>query len=148
MKSIVAFALSAVVVLSAPSARAEGSQGSRWIALLPFGVGQLQNGDVGRGVFFAVGEGLVAGTMIGSYAYQQRLASMTPSTSQIASLNARLETAAIVNRCAFAGLVTLAAIGVVDAELRFPGPRSAPAHVVVSGAAGPGSGSMTLRATF
>src|SRR5262249_33273139 len=41
---------------------------SRFIALLPFGAGQFQNGQLGKGIAFGVGELAVAATSIGTWA--------------------------------------------------------------------------------
>jgi hypothetical protein len=46
------------------SAAHADENGSRWIAAMPFGAGQIQNGDTGLGVFFAVGEALLGGATI------------------------------------------------------------------------------------
>ena len=42
---------------------------SRWVAALPFGVGQFRNGHRGTGLFFAIAEGLLAGATFGTYLY-------------------------------------------------------------------------------
>jgi hypothetical protein len=116
---------------------------SRWIALIPFGVGQFQNHDVARGVYFAVGELLLAGTSIGSYFYSYHLATSAPPASEVAAVNAKLDTVTVVNRVAFASWAALTLAGVIEAQLNF-GPKRA----AVTATPIPGGGSLGVRATF
>ncbi len=46
---------------------------SRFIAAVPFGIGQFQNDDIGWGAFFAVGEGLMFTTALVSFIYVETL---------------------------------------------------------------------------
>jgi len=46
---------------------------SRWIATVPFGIGQFQNDDLGWGAFFAVSEGLMFTTALVSFIYVETL---------------------------------------------------------------------------
>jgi hypothetical protein len=44
---------------------------TRWLAAVPFGVGQFQNGDTGLGIFFAAATTAAVGTSIGSFVRAQ-----------------------------------------------------------------------------
>jgi hypothetical protein len=140
-----------------PSAEPSSPRGSRWIAALPFGIGQMQNGDVGVGIFFAAGEAVLAGASLATYWTVDYIASVNPSqrspTHQpidVPALNARITTLTMVNRATFAGWAALTAAGVFEAEVSF-GPRHA-ARTRLSGsitaAPLPGGGMAGIRAAF
>lgn len=105
-------------------------ENSRWIAALPFGVGQFQNGDDGLGAFFLVAEGLtvasLAGTLAG-YLYVLDLAQRAPPTSVFVREEAPglLTGLSIGNWTSIAAFGVLAIAGIVEAELTFH-----PTHVV------------------
>jgi hypothetical protein len=99
---------------------------SRWVAMVPFGVGQFQNGDIRVGVVFAVGEALLGGASLVSVAVFNSLAStnisMTTVTGQsvdIPGLNAKLSAVALVNRISFGAFAALTLAGVVHAQVTF-----------------------------
>lgn len=83
---ILPFALVAAISLSAAPARAD--EPSRWIAALPFGVGQFQNRDVGLGSFFASSEALMGATSIVTAAVEMKLGSIELSHVGIAKREA------------------------------------------------------------
>jgi hypothetical protein len=117
---------------------------SRWIAALPFGAGQFQNGDVGLGVLFAVSESLFGIASIASVAYVGALVRTTPGrVSDVSSLNQRLEIATTVNRVTFGGFAALAVAGVLEAQVNF-GRKP----VAVTAGAAPGGALVGLRAAF
>jgi hypothetical protein len=144
-------ALATAIALSTAPARADET-GSRWLAALPFGVGQFQNGDVGLGIFFAAGQALLAGTSIATRLMVSSLASQSPAGPRvdIPALNARLATAVTVNRIAFAGWAALTVAGVVEAEVSFGPRRAAPREPSIKATAAPlpGGGMVGLRASF
>jgi len=102
---------------------------SRWLAALPFGVGQFQNGHTELGYALAVGEGVLAVTVAGTWIAHaflraeldriqtNRDVSLEPS--EIDRANFQVELARTTNRVSFALLMTVMAIGVVDAQWRF-----------------------------
>ncbi|AUX44153.1 hypothetical protein SOCE26_056160 [Sorangium cellulosum] len=105
---------------------------SRWIGMLPFGVGQFQNGDEGLGWFFLVSQAVAGGTSIVSAlalsSYEN--VDVTPGgaaavggaagqTVDIDALNSRIKTAAAVNRVAFGAFATLVAAGIAHAQITF-----------------------------
>jgi hypothetical protein len=125
---------------------------SRWIALVPFGIGQFQNGDVRLGVTFAVGEAALGGTSLIALAIINSLARTNvnlPTASgaypSISGLNANLNTATVVNQVSFTAWAALTLAGVVQAQVAFvpekvtfhdrsvpPRPRAVPIAVPVS----------------
>jgi hypothetical protein len=120
---LVSAALAAAVSLSAAPSRADEAT-SRWIAAMPFGAGQIHRGDVGLGVFFAVGEALLGGASIAAAAYAGELTSTDvdargPNGWSIDTkrLNAKVRAVTMVNRTAFAGWTALTAVGVLEAQL-------------------------------
>ncbi len=102
---------------------------SRWIALVPFGVGQFQNDHKGLGLVLAVTEGALLAIGVTTYVLHESLRSAangsTPPTGTERD-NARLAEAAFryTNQISF-GLFTLVAVtGILDAQLRFVPSRS------------------------
>ncbi|WP_437668724.1 hypothetical protein [Sorangium sp. So ce131] len=99
---------------------------SRWIGMLPFGVGQFQNGDEGLGWFFLVSQAVAGGTSIVSAlalsSYEN--VDVTPGAAagqnvDIDLLNSRIGTAADVNRVAFGAFATLVVAGIAHAQITF-----------------------------
>jgi hypothetical protein len=157
---MVSVAVALAVGLCAAPSRADDAS-SRWIAALPFGVGQLHRGDIGLGIFFAAGEAVLGGASIGAAAVAGSLSSTDvtqrrSSTGQhvdIGALNDRIETATIVNRIAFAGWAALAVAGVLEAQVNIGRRRSEPRDqpgppVGITVAPVPGGASIGLRTAF
>ena len=127
-------------------------QNSRWIALVPLGIGQFQNGDVRLGVTFALGEAALGGTSLVTVAIIQSLAKTnlnqcTPSGAcpSYSKLNASITTATVVNQVSFTAWAALTLAGVIQAQVAFvpekvtyhdrpipPRPRLVPVAVPVS----------------
>lgn len=155
-----ALALAAAVGLSATPAHANGP--SRWIAAMPFGAGQFQNGDVGLGIFFAGSEAALGVTSIVTGVLTMHLASasetkVTPDGRKYyldrAEANDRIRTLTTMNRIAFASLAAFAVAGVVEAQINFGPRRAVPAEpaapsITVSAAPVPGGGLIGFRAEF
>jgi hypothetical protein len=130
---------------------------SRWVAMVPFGVGQFQNGDTKLGVAFAVGEVLFGGAAVGGVAAMFKLTATTPANdAQRQALNSQLRTVGVVNQVGFAGWAALAVAGVIQAQVAFvpekpvtvkrklpPRPRLAPVATPL-----PGGGYLGLGGTF
>ncbi|MEZ4440312.1 MAG: hypothetical protein R3B72_14540 [Polyangiaceae bacterium] len=104
---------------------------SRWVAMVPFGVGQFQNGDIGLGAFFAVGTTLgVAGT-IASFSVAQvasdqsvncrknNAASDTGVIVACGVLEQRYRTASIVNWVSLGTTAALVVGGIIQAQVAF-----------------------------
>ncbi|MDB4990705.1 MAG: hypothetical protein JWN04_5883 [Myxococcaceae bacterium] len=94
-------------------------ENSRWIATIPFGVGQLQNGHRTLGLALAVTEGLAAATSIVTFAEHQSIANDRPAASDVDSENRRQHAWFTANLVSFTTFAALALIGVVDAHVRF-----------------------------
>jgi hypothetical protein len=99
---------------------------SRWIALVPFGVGQFQNESVGLGVAFAVGEALFGGASLATVAIVNGFASTNinakstqGATVNIDAVNNNIRVATTVNRIAFTGWAALTLAGVIQAQAAF-----------------------------
>ncbi|MET0344342.1 MAG: hypothetical protein ABW252_25240 [Polyangiales bacterium] len=97
----------------------ELTRNSRWIATVPFGVGQFQNGHKGLGVALAMGEGLAAVTSVITFVGHQNVADDRPTASELRETQ-RLEGAWFkANVASFTTFAALALIGIVDAHVRF-----------------------------
>ena len=94
-------------------------QNSRWIASVPFGVGQFQNGDRGLGVALAMSQGLAVATSVVSFIGWQNVADDNPTLAE------RDDTAQVerlwrtTNIVAFSSFAVLALAGIIDAHVRF-----------------------------
>ncbi|APR88197.1 Tetratricopeptide TPR_2 repeat protein [Minicystis rosea] len=122
---------------------------SRWIAMVPFGVGQFQNGDVRLGVVFAAGEVLLGGASLVTVAVVNRLASSfsVPNVDKNA-LSRQIKTVTTVNQITFAAWAAVTVAGVLQAQFGFvpertttvkrpipPRPKIAPVAAPVPGGA-------------
>lgn len=93
---------------------------SRFIASVPFGVGQFQNGHRGFGTALAVAESIAAVASVATYISHQNLAAKHPRTEADARPLRELERVMFVtNVASFSVFAGLAAIGIVDAHVRF-----------------------------
>lgn len=137
---------------------------SRWLAALPFGVGQFQNGHTELGYALAVGEGVLAATVAGTWIAHaflraeldriqaDRDVSLEPS--EIDRANFQVELARTTNRVSFALLMTVMVIGVVDAQWRFRPTigteerRPLPEHLRSPAQLSLGPGGLALRLTL
>ncbi len=97
---------------------------SRWLALVPFGVGQFQNGHEGLGLVFAVSEASLVAISVAAFILHDNLRGQNPAPNEIQ--NARLAERAFryTNQISFSLFAVLAVTGVLDAEVRFQGTRS------------------------
>jgi hypothetical protein len=101
----------------------------RWMAWVPFGVGQFQNRDYALGGFFLATETAMLATAVTSVAIELSLMSQAgrvetggavqTSDSATASLNRNLSAAHVVSLAALGGLVVTAAVGVIEANVSF-----------------------------
>jgi hypothetical protein len=93
---------------------------SRWIALVPFGIGQFQNGNKVFGGILAGLEAATGGVSLLGVVEVNYWASKTPSqTSQIDPINAYIKTWTAVNRGFFGAWAALTLAGVVQAQIAF-----------------------------
>ena len=101
-------------------------ENNRWIAAIPFGIGQFQNGHDGLGLAFAVTEGVLAATALTMKILYDTLPSPAIFTDPGTSLTANLADVQllerayrITNNVAMAVLAAVVVIGIVDAQIRF-----------------------------
>jgi hypothetical protein len=95
---------------------------SRWIAALPLGIGQLQNGNVGLGAMFMATEASLGIATIVTAVLHDDLASRA-QTSEVrvdpSALSKQLEQLRVANWIAFGALGVFALAGVVEAQIMF-----------------------------
>jgi len=98
---------------------------SRWLSLVPFGVGQFQNGQTAEGWLFLVGEGLLAaGTIVaGGFAYVYEEQAWTyhqqGNSNAQSAYSSAAHWAAITDDVLVGGLVLTALAGIVHAEATY-----------------------------
>jgi hypothetical protein len=97
---------------------------SRWVALLPFGVGQFQNGQMALGGVFLGGEALLAigsGIAAGITLYDANQANQAVSVNSptASGYHGYAVTAATVSNVLTAGFALLAIAGMVQAQVAF-----------------------------
>lgn len=99
---------------------------SRLVAFVPFGVGQIQNGDTGLGVVFMAGQALAAGSAITFGTLHAFYASVDPSTKDAngspvdrPALAERTRIMALGNQVSFGVWAALTVAGIVQANIAF-----------------------------
>lgn len=104
----------------------ERQENSRWIGLIPFGVGQFQNGHAGVGVAFAVSEGVLAVASIVTYLLHESIRNDVqplpvgePEPAERRDARVAATGLRISNWVSTALLGAVAIGGIVDAEIRF-----------------------------
>ena len=94
-------------------------QNSRWIALLPFGIGQFQNGHDSLGTLLAVSESVLVALNITSYYYHRGLEGQQPERDQLGEARFAEKTFRITNWVTLGVFTLLSVGGIIDAQLRF-----------------------------
>ena len=96
---------------------------SRWIALIPFGAGQFQNGDSAFGITLASTEGALILTSVVSWALHAGLPTQTTfetySTADQSRVRSTELALTIVNYASLGLFAAFAIAGIIDAEARF-----------------------------
>ncbi len=92
---------------------------TRWIAAIPFGVGQFQNGHTGSGVFLAVSEGVLAAVNITTYFLHQDLEGLVPVEEELGAATFAEKAFRHANQISLGLLVAMVVAGIVDAQIRF-----------------------------
>lgn len=98
--------------------------GSRWVAALPFGTGQFQNGHHNLGLGLLSAEIFLATTSVATFVYHQFLTdrgnAMVDNLQPVDDLLIRLERGVrITNQISTALLGAVALAGIIDAQVRF-----------------------------
>lgn len=96
-------------------------ENSRWVAAIPFGIGQFQNGHAGLGWFLLVAEAATVITSAVTFGVHQSILNQAEEgkIDDIASANDALDRARILNWISVATFGALLTVGVVDAQIRF-----------------------------
>jgi tetratricopeptide (TPR) repeat protein len=98
---------------------------SRWVATIPFGVGQFQNGHKSFGMALAVLEGIAVAGSIATYIGHEQVADDHPDRSQVSNKKQEEAIWRNTNNVSFGVFAALAVIGIIDAHVRFvPGRTS------------------------
>lgn len=97
---------------------------SRWVALLPFGVGQFQNGQEGWGWVFLASEsmlavGSVVGAVVSVYDEAQRNDATLRNDGTAGAYTQRAQIAAVTGDLFAAGFYAVAMAGVLQAQIAF-----------------------------
>ena len=92
---------------------------SRWIALLPFGVGQFQNGHENLGTFLAVSEAVLVALNLTTYFLHQDLEGQRPERDRLGEALFAEKTFRITNQVTLAVFALLSIGGIIDAQIRF-----------------------------
>ncbi len=143
---------------------------SRWLAMVPFGVGQFQNRDYALGYTLLIAEGLLAGVTLTAVVLELSLhrdavaAGARGETIDDVALSEDVRTLSNVATAAGWGFVGVSLLGVLQAQLGFvpshtdvrytPLPRgltrarAAPLSVVPTAQVGVGGGSIGLSGRF
>ena len=99
-------------------------ENSRWVALLPFGVGQFQNGQDGAGWAFLATESMlaiysVAAQVLSVYSRQQANDALARRDGTATDYESRANTEAIAGDCLAVGFYAWAVAGIVHAQLTY-----------------------------
>jgi tetratricopeptide (TPR) repeat protein len=127
---------------------------SRWLAVVPFGVGQFQNGHLSLGSILAVSEGTLFVVSVVSWAVHENLRGLQPTMSERDQYILTERATRYTNQISTALFAVMAITGVVDAQLRFQGnreyerKRQLPADVSGDPQLSIGPGSVQLRMRF
>ncbi len=92
---------------------------SRWIAFIPFGVGQFQNDHDSLGLTLAISEGILLATGIASFAVHESLQGQVPDDDQRGAAEAAEATARYINQISLGLFAAVAITGIIDAQVRF-----------------------------
>jgi tetratricopeptide (TPR) repeat protein len=92
---------------------------SRWVALVPFGAGQFQNGHTSLGAVLAVSEGSLLALSMVTYFLHDHLRGQHPTPEEIPDARLAERGFRYTNQISFALFAVIAVAGVVDAQIRF-----------------------------
>jgi hypothetical protein len=94
---------------------------SRWVGLMPFGIGQVQNGHGSLGAILAVSEGSLLLIGFVSWLVHEDLRGQNPIASQRDEFSVTERVARYTNQVSMGLFGALAITGIIDAQVRFEG---------------------------
>jgi len=94
---------------------------SRWVALMPFGIGQVQNGHGSLGAVLAVSEGSLLLISFVSWLVHENLRGQQPAPDQRDEFNLTERVSRYTNQVSLGLFGVIALTGIIDAQLRFQG---------------------------
>lgn len=97
---------------------------SRWVAMLPFGIGQFQNDNDGLGLVLAVTQGSLLAIAVTSFALHESLRGEQPRADQLNEAELAEASFRYVNQISLGLFAAVAVTGIIDAQLRFKPSRS------------------------
>lgn len=92
---------------------------SRWIAALPFGIGQFQNEDRKLGIMFAVTESAFLAASIATFIGHNSLRDENPAPSELERARRVEKALRIGNWVSVGAFLSFAVAGIIEAEVRF-----------------------------
>ena len=99
----------------------ELQQRSRWIALMPFGIGQVQNGHASLGAVLAVSEVSLLLVSLVSWGVHENLRGKNPAADQRGEYNVTESVSRYTNQISLGLFGVIAITGIIDAQVRFEG---------------------------
>ncbi|MEY4576023.1 MAG: hypothetical protein RL701_726 [Pseudomonadota bacterium] len=94
---------------------------TRWVALMPFGVGQMQNGHDGLGAVLAVSESSLLLISFVSWIVHENLRGQDPTPGKRDAFELTERVSRFTNQISLGLFGVVAVTGIVDAQLRFQG---------------------------
>lgn len=92
---------------------------SRLVAVLPFGIGQFQNGARRRGRWFAITEGIALAGYVGGYIWRRAIEDEIPALDQQSNWQRQMTGSLVLNWSSGITFLTLAVAGAIEAEANF-----------------------------
>jgi len=92
---------------------------SRWIAALPYGIGQFQNQDRGLGIMFAVTESVFTAASIATFIGHNSLRNENPAPQELERAQRVERALRIGNWVSVGAFASFAIAGVIEAEVHF-----------------------------
>lgn len=96
-------------------------QRSRWIALMPFGIGQVQNGQASLGAVLAVSEVSLLLVSLVSWGVHETLRGQAPGLEERNEYNLTERVSRYTNQVSLGLFAVIAITGIIDAQVRFEG---------------------------
>ena len=127
---------------------------TRWVALMPFGIGQVQNGHASLAAVLAVSEGSLLLISFVSWVVHDNLRGQMPDESERDEFSVTERVSRYTNQISLGLFGALALTGIIDAQLRFQGDqesirkRPLPSDLKQGPEVSLGAGSVQLRLKF